>query len=166
MPTRGSHLPQKPRAALAPARFTGGPRLPPDQIPVWPPQGTPRRQRTGAAAALGSGFRHVHPRAPGGRAHLAADRCPAQPGSLRGITADKHTLHRAHPEGRGGQAAAGALAPAPAPSREPERAPRLPGDGAILSRCASVAAGGGRRARRWRGRGCPGALPRMLQVQR
>lgn len=67
--------------------------------------------------ALGSGFRYIHPRAPGGRAHLAADRCPAHPEPLHGITADKQTRLRAHSEGRGGQAGAGGSGPAAAPSR-------------------------------------------------
>lgn len=83
-------------------------------IPVGAPQGTPRRQRTGGTAALGSGFRYVHPR---DALTLPRIDAPHTPGPLRGITADKQTPRRAHPEGRGGQAGAGGCGPAAAPSR-------------------------------------------------
>lgn len=62
--------------------------------------------------ALGSGFRYVHPQALGGRAHLAAGRCPAHPCAGLGQI-NKQRARR----GEEGRRERGGLAPAAAPSR-------------------------------------------------
>lgn len=106
MPTRGSHLPQKPKTGCA-----GGPRLPPTSDARMT---TPRHSAAAENRRNHGPGKRISLRPPAG-ARGTRSPCrgsmPRAPGPLHGITADKQTPHRAHPEGRGGPAAVGGVCP-------------------------------------------------------